>query len=35
MLKKEYSITEAIAKLKETSKAKFDESVDIAMTFRR
>jgi large subunit ribosomal protein L1 len=29
--KKEYSISEAIAKLKETSNAKFDESVDIAM----
>lgn len=30
-LKKEYSITEAVAKLKETSKTKFNESVDIAM----
>ncbi len=30
-LKKEYSITEAIAKLKETSKSKFNESIDIAM----
>lgn len=29
--KKEYSISEAIAKLKATSNAKFDESVDIAM----
>jgi large subunit ribosomal protein L1 len=29
--KKEYSITEAISKLKESSNAKFDESVDIAM----
>ena len=28
---KEYSITEAVAKLKETSKAKFNESIDIAM----
>lgn len=30
-LKKEYSITEAVAKLKETSKAKFNESIDISM----
>lgn len=30
-LKKEYSITEAVAKLKETSRAKFNESIDIAM----
>ena len=30
-LKKEYSITEAVQKLKETSKVKFNESVDIAM----
>ena len=30
-LKKEYSINEAVAKLKETSKTKFNESVDIAM----
>ncbi len=30
-LKKEYSIIEAIAKLKETSKSKFNESIDIAM----
>lgn len=30
-LKKEYSITEAVARLKETAKAKFDESIDIAM----
>ncbi|MCC6866197.1 MAG: 50S ribosomal protein L1 [Ignavibacteria bacterium] len=29
--KKEYSITEAVSKLKETSKAKFNESIDIAM----
>lgn len=29
--KKEYSITEAVAKLKETSRAKFNESIDIAM----
>lgn len=29
--KKEYSITEAVQKLKETSKAKFNESIDIAM----
>lgn len=28
---KEYSITEAVAKLKETSKSKFNESIDIAM----
>ena len=30
-LNKEYSITEAVAKLKETSKTKFNESIDIAM----
>lgn len=30
-LKKEYSINEAVTKLKETSKTKFNESVDIAM----
>jgi large subunit ribosomal protein L1 len=30
-LNKEYSITEAVAKLKETSKSKFNESIDIAM----
>jgi len=30
-LNKEYSITEAVAKLKETAKTKFNESVDIAM----
>jgi len=30
-LKKEYSITEAVTKLKETSKTKFNESIDIAM----
>lgn len=30
-LKKEYSISEAVLKLKETSKAKFNESIDIAM----
>jgi large subunit ribosomal protein L1 len=30
-LKKEYSIAEAVAKLKETSKSKFNESIDIAM----
>jgi large subunit ribosomal protein L1 len=30
-LNKEYSITEAVAKLKETAKAKFNESIDIAM----
>ncbi len=30
-LKKDYSITEAVAKIKETSKTKFNESVDIAM----
>ncbi|KXK47368.1 MAG: 50S ribosomal protein L1 [Chlorobi bacterium OLB5] len=29
--KKEYSISEAVLKLKETSKAKFNESIDIAM----
>lgn len=29
--KKEYSIIEAITKLKETSKSKFNESIDIAM----
>jgi large subunit ribosomal protein L1 len=29
--KKEYSIAEAVAKLKETSKSKFNESIDIAM----
>ncbi len=29
--KKEYSITEAVSKLKETSRAKFNESIDIAM----
>lgn len=28
---KEYSITEAVSKLKETSKSKFNESIDIAM----
>lgn len=28
---KEYSITEAVSKLKEASKAKFNESIDIAM----
>ncbi len=30
-LKKEYSIAEAVTKLKETSKAKFNESIDISM----
>ncbi|MCC7158800.1 MAG: 50S ribosomal protein L1, partial [Ignavibacteria bacterium] len=30
-LKKEYSIAEAVTKLKETSKTKFNESIDIAM----
>ncbi len=30
-LKKEYSITEAVTRLKETSKTKFNESIDIAM----
>jgi len=30
-INKEYSITEAVAKLKETSKSKFNESIDIAM----
>lgn len=30
-LKKEYTISEAISKIKETATAKFDESVDIAM----
>jgi len=30
-INKEYSITEAVVKLKETSKAKFNESIDIAM----
>ena len=30
-LKKEYSITEAVAIIKQNAKAKFDESVDIAM----
>ena len=30
-LKKEYSITEAVAIVKQNAKAKFDESVDIAM----
>ncbi len=29
--KKEYSITEAVSKLKDTSRAKFNESIDIAM----
>jgi len=30
-IKKEYSIAEAVSKLKETSKAKFNESIDISM----
>lgn len=30
-VKKEYGITEAVSKLKQASKAKFDESVDIAV----
>lgn len=30
-LKKEYSISEAVASLKELAKSKFDESIDIAM----
>jgi len=30
-IKKEYSIAEAVTKLKETSKAKFNESIDISM----
>jgi len=30
-INKEYSITEAVVKLKETSKSKFNESIDIAM----
>jgi len=30
-LKKEYTITEAVTRLKEASKAKFNESIDIAM----
>lgn len=30
-LKKEYTIAEAVTRLKEASKAKFNESIDIAM----